>query len=288
MHTLPFNQVDVFAGVTLRGNPLAVVHDADGLTVQQMQLFAHWTGLPETTFLLAPSTPEADYRVRIFTPRQELPFAGHPTLGSAFGWLRAHPERQARDPQGRDEELVQQCGAGLVRVRHGRGRFAFAAPPLVRSGDVDPGLLVELRDVLGLAREEVLDAQWVDNGPGWLALLVPDAATVLRVEPAPSVLAETTRVGLVGSYPAGHELDLEVRAFNPGPGRFGEDPVTGSLQAGIGTWLTATGRAPRAYRAAQGTAIGRRGLVEVDRDDDGRVWVGGAVTLVVEGTAHLP
>ncbi|MRJ78281.1 PhzF family phenazine biosynthesis isomerase [Aeromicrobium sp. SMF47] len=271
----PFSQVDVFAAELTLGNPVAVVHDADDLDEAQMAAFARWTNLSETTFLLRPTTPQADYRVRIFTTARELPFAGHPTLGTARAWLEAGGEPAHAG------ELVQQCAAGLVRVRMDGDRLAFAAPPLVRSGPVDAADLDEATAALGLDPSQVIDAAWVDNGPGWAALLLDSAETVLALEPDPSAFGVLDKVGVVGPHSPGGETAFEVRAFVPGS--IGEDPVTGSLNASIGQWLTSTGRAPASYVAAQGTRLGRRGRVHVDLVDD-VLWVGGRTTVGISGS----
>jgi PhzF family phenazine biosynthesis protein len=273
-----FTQVDVFTDKLMLGNPVAVVHDADGLTTQQMAAFANWTNLSETTFLSAPTDERADYQVRIFTTRTELPFAGHPTLGSAHAWLEAGGA--AKNP----EELIQQCGAGLVRVRRDGTRLAFAAPPLIRGGDVEPNDLTEIIAFLGIDHDQVVDSQWVDNGPGWVALLLADAKTVLALQPKADA-GRFDAIGVIGPYPPGSETDFEVRAFAPLEGQR-EDPVTGSLNAALGEWLIGTGRAPDSYIAAQGTAIGRRGRVYVSRLD-GEVWTGGDSVTGVSGTAHI-
>ena len=275
----PFSQVDVFTDELTAGNPVAVVHDADGLSDAAMAAVASWTNLSETTFLLPPTDPAADYRLRIFTPRAELPFAGHPTLGSARAWLEAGGE--PRDPSG----PVQECAVGLVRLRAAGGRLAFAAPPLMRSGPVDEADVALLADALGLGRTAVRDAAWVDNGPGWVGLLLPDAATVLGLEPDLRALgsSEVSRaVGVVGPHPPGGEAAFEVRAFVPSLG-VGEDPVTGSLNAGLARWLVDAGHAPSSYVAAQGTCLGRRGRVHVEHAG-GEVWVGGGTVLGVVGT----
>jgi PhzF family phenazine biosynthesis protein len=271
-----FRQVDVFSGEPLLGNPVAVVHDADGIDDEQMARFARWTNLSETTFLLTPTRPEADYRLRIFTPQGELPFAGHPTLGSAHAWLEAGGTAAGAD-------LVQECAAGLVRVRRGDA-LAFEAPPLVRSGPVDPDDRAQLVRTLRLAEDDVLDAAWVDNGPGWVALLLKDAATVLACRPDLAAMG-AFEVGVVGAYgPGESDADVEVRAFVPSFG-IGEDPVTGSLNAGIGQWLAGT-RLPTSYVASQGTVLGRRGRVHV-RVDGGSVWVGGETRTVLLGEATV-
>lgn len=278
----PFTQVDVFADELTAGNPVAVVHEAEGLTDAQMAAVASWTNLSETTFLLPPTDPGADYRLRIFTPRTELPFAGHPTLGSARAWLDAGGV--PRDPAG----PVQECGAGLVRLRATGDRLAFAAPPLLRSGPVDDADVASLAEGLGVPRTAVRDAAWVDNGPGWVALLLPDADTVLGLEPDLRALAAgevSSAVGVVGPHPAGEDVAFEVRAFVPAMG-VGEDPVTGSLNAGLGRWLVDAGHAPPSYVAAQGTRLGRRGRVHVEHAD-GEVWVGGATVPGVVGTLAL-
>jgi PhzF family phenazine biosynthesis protein len=278
----PFSQVDVFTDELTAGNPVAVVHDAGDLTDAQMAAFASWTNLSETTFLLPPTDPAADYRLRIFTPRTELPFAGHPTLGSARAWL------EAGGVPGDDGGPVQECGAGLVRLRRRDGRLAFAAPPLTRSGPVDDADVAALATALGLPRTAVVDAAWVDNGPGWVALLLADAETVLALEPDLRAIAGngvSEAVGVVGPHPPGGDAAFEVRAFVPAMG-VGEDPVTGSLNAGLGRWLVDAGHAPSRYVAAQGTVLGRRGRVFVEHAD-GAVWVGGGTVVGVTGTVAL-
>lgn len=275
-----FSQVDVFTDRFLAGNPVAVVHDADGLTDAQMQAFANWTNLSETTFLLAPTQPGADYRVRIFTTARELPFAGHPTLGSARAWLAAGGRPAA------PSQVVQECGAGLVRVRRRGEHLAFAAPELIRSGPVAPDDLAHAVRGLGLRADQVVDAAWADNGPGWLAVLLADAATVLGLQPDPSAFGPLTDVGVVGPHPAGSEAAFELRAFIAGGGGGWEDPVTGSLNASVAQWLIGTGRAPTAYVAAQGTRLGRRGRVHVEAAD-GEVSVGGDTVLGITGSVDL-
>jgi PhzF family phenazine biosynthesis protein len=252
------------------------VLDADGLSAAAMQRLAAWTNLSETTFVLPPTRPEADYRVRIFTPAAELPFAGHPTLGTCHAWL-------AEDGSpARDDVVVQECGAGLVPIRREPSRLAFAAPALLRSGPVDDALVDELATGLRVDRRDVVDAQWVDNGPGWVALLLPDADAVLGVRPG-TVRHE---VGVVGPYPDAAPTAFEVRAFFPVAGVTREDPVTGSLNASLAQWLIASGRAVTPYVASQGTVLGRSGRVHIDRDDDGTVWTGGATVDVVVGTVE--
>jgi PhzF family phenazine biosynthesis protein len=274
-----FHQVDVFTAVPLKGNPLAVVHAAQGLSDAEMAAFARWTNLSETTFLLPPEHPQADYRVRIFTPGGELPFAGHPTLGSCWAWLAAGGQPQ------RSDVVVQECGVGQVRVKRDGARLAFAAPPLRRTGPLEPELLQRITTALGLRAADVLGHQWVDNGPGWCAVMLRSAAEVLAVKPDWAVLGDV-KLGLVGAQPAGHDARFEVRAFVPGLG-VPEDPVTGSLNAGLAQWLVGAGLAPPAYVAAQGTALGRDGRVHVQRDEAGDLWIGGEVAAVIEGEVTL-
>jgi PhzF family phenazine biosynthesis protein len=273
-----FHQLDVFTAVPLQGNPLAVVHAAEGLPEATMAAFARWTNLSETTFLLPARDAAADYRVRIFTPGGELPFAGHPTLGSCHAWLAAGGV--PRDPA----VVVQECGVGLVRVRRQGGRLAFAAPPLRRSGSLDEPLLQRIVAALGLARRDVLHHHWVDNGPGWCAVMLHSAAQVLACKPDWALMGEI-KLGLVGKHPAGSEAMFEVRAFVPALG-VPEDPVTGSLNAGLAQWLIGTGLAPPRYVAAQGAALGRAGRIHVEQAGD-TVWIGGDVAGCVEGTVAL-
>lgn len=273
-----FRQVDVFSSVAFLGNPVAVVHDAEGVTDEEMGRFAHWTNLSETTYLLPPTDPAADYRLRIWTPDRELPFAGHPTLGSAHAWLEAGGKP-------RDEaELVQECGAGLVRIRR-HERLAFAAPPLLRSGPVDAADRARITAALRLRDADIVDLAWVDNGPGWVACLLESAEAVLACRPDFGAFGDL-EVGLVGPHadPSSAGADVEVRAFVPSMG-IGEDPVTGSLNAGIAQWL-AGDRLPASYVAAQGTALGRRGRVHVERSGD-QVWVGGDALTTITGQVRL-
>ncbi|SKC65860.1 PhzF family phenazine biosynthesis protein [Krasilnikoviella flava] len=283
-HTHAFRQVDVFATGPLTGNPVAVVHDADDLDDAQMAAFARWTNLSETTFLLRPTDPGADYRLRIWTPGGELPFAGHPTLGTAHAWLEAGGTPRSA------ERVVQECGVGLVTVRRGTGddgtaRLAFAAPPLRRSGPVGPEDLARIARGLRVRVADIADAAWVDNGPGWVAARLDDAAAVLAVEPDLPAFGDL-KIGVVGPYAPGEsDAAVEVRAFVPDIG-VAEDPVTGSLNAGLGQWL-AGGFLPASYVASQGTALGRRGRVHVSLDADGEVWVAGAAVTTVAGTVTL-
>jgi PhzF family phenazine biosynthesis protein len=272
-----FSQVDVFTATPLLGNPLAVVHDGRGLDTERMAAFARWTNLSETTFLLPPTHPDADYRVRIFTPGGELPFAGHPTLGSCHVWL------QSGGTPRRADTVVQECGIGLVPLRRG-DRLAFAAPPTtVERADAE--LLHRVYAALGLDPARVRDAAWLSNGFPQLTLLLDSAATVLALKPDHAALKALGKVGVVGPHPAGSESDFEVRFFAAAIG-INEDPVTGSLNANIARWLIASDRAPAAYVAAQGTAMGRAGRIHVLRDADG-TWIGGDVAGCIAGTVML-
>lgn len=274
-----FAQVDVFSQTPLRGNPVAVVLDAEGLSDADMAAFARWTNLSETTFLFPSANPAADYRFRVFTPERELPFAGHPTLGSAHAWLEhggapSHPDR-----------IVQDCPAGLVELKLAEGRLAFAAPPTIRSGPVEEAVLAGVTRALGIDRGEVLDHQWVDNGPGWLAVRLASADRALALDPDFAELPEIM-VGVLGAHPAGLPHLFEIRGFAVGAGIL-EDPVTGSLNASVAQWLIRTGQAPASYTATQGTRLGRAGVVRIDAADDGTVWVGGTCTTLIRGTVTL-
>jgi len=278
-----FKQVDVFGSRRYGGNPVAVVVDAAGLSSEQMRQFARWTNLSETTFVLPPSSPGADYRVRIFTPAHELPFAGHPTLGSCHAWLDAGNRPAAA------QRIMQECESGLIPISR-EGGLAFAAPPLLRSGAVEAALVEQLVSVLRIDRDQIMDTQWVDNGPGWVGVLLKDADAVLAVEPSFSgyTSPEELNIGLVGPYPEGADCAFEVRAvFNDERGQTLEDPVTGSLNASLAEWLLATGRANAPYISSQGTAVGRQGRVRVDQDTDGVVWVGGDTVTCVDGTVEI-
>ncbi len=277
MHSRRFSQVDVFTAVPYAGNPVAVVLDADGLDTHTMQGLARWTNLSETTFLLPAQDPSADYRLRIFTTERELPFAGHPTLGSCHAWLEAggSPANQ--------NTVMQECGAGLVKVRRTEGGLAFAAPPLLRSGLVEQDLAAHVVEMLGIDPARVVDTQWVDNGPGWVGVLLDSAQAVLALRPGIVDLD----IGVVGPHPAGSPEAFEVRAFFPVDGRTVEDPVTGSLNASLAGWLTRTGRATTPYTARQGTALGRAARVEVTRDDTGTIWTGGGTITCIQGHIQL-
>ena len=275
MKRRPFRQIDVFSVEPFRGNPLAVVLDGEGLDEARMQQFARWSNLSETTFVLPPTDPAADYRVRIFTPGAELPFAGHPTLGTCHAWLAAggRPRREGM--------MVQQCGIGFVQVRRDGHALAFEAPPLRRSA-VDAAVLAQVMAALGADAARLRAAQWLDNGPQWLGLLFDHALTVLALEPDHAALKALPKVGVIAPHPAGAEGPaFEVRAFAPSIG-VAEDPVTGSLNASLAQWLIAEGVAPQRYMAAQGACLGRAGRVHIEQRD-GQVWVGGASVICIEG-----
>jgi PhzF family phenazine biosynthesis protein len=275
--TRALHQVDVFTAAPYRGNPVAVVLDGDGLSTEDMQRFAHWMNLSETTFVLPPSDAGADYRVRIFTPVAELPFAGHPTLGTCHAWLGAGGT--PRQPG----TIVQECGAGLVTLRETSNGLAFAAPPLLRDGPVDSEVLGRIAAILGIDRASIIDASWADNGPGWVAVLLASAEEVLAVKPGVTDLD----LGLVGPYPPGSPQAFEVRAFFPKDAATTEDPVTGSLNAALAPWLLRTGRATAPYVASQGTALGRAGRVHISQDADGTIWVAGGTVTCIRGQAEL-
>ena len=273
-----YTVVDVFSAVPLRGNPLAVVHAAQGVSDAQMQAYARWTNLSETTFLLAPTDARADYRVRIFTPSRELPFAGHPTLGSCHAWSEAGGV--PHDPAA----VVQECAAGLIRIRRDGERLAFAAPPTLRSGPLDAELIARIAVALHIASAAIVAHQWVDNGPGWCAVQLASADAVLALRPDWPALSGI-KLGVIGAYPGGAAEAFEVRALI-GEGAGYEDPVTGSLNASLAQWLTSAGVAPPSYRVSQGTCMQRAGKVHIDVVD-GQVWVGGASVSVVRGEVDL-
>jgi PhzF family phenazine biosynthesis protein len=280
-HTHRFHQLDVFTTQAMRGNPLAVVHDAGRLSADTMAAFARWTNLSETTFLLPPTDPAADYRVRIFTPGGELPFAGHPTLGSCQAWLWAGGQPAQAD------EVVQECGVGLVRIRRDGPRLAFAAPPLRRTGALDPSYREALRRALGLQPEDILSDQWIDNGPGWCALMLRSADCVRGLQPDMAALsALQAKLGIIGAQAPGQDTLFEVRGFVPTLG-VGEDPVTGSLNAGLAQWLIGAGLAPSHYVVSQGTVLGRDGRVHVDQMGE-TIWIGGDIAACVDGQVVLP
>ncbi|WP_332814184.1 PhzF family phenazine biosynthesis protein [Ramlibacter sp.] len=290
MRSRRFQQVDVFTATPYLGNPLAVVLDGSGLTPQQMQAFTDWTNLSEATFLLPPEHPQADYRVRIFCPGRELPFAGHPTLGSCHAWLGAGGR-----PKG--GSIVQECGVGLVRIRRddASGRLAFAAPPLRKSSPLPDAEVERIARGLGIPRADIAAHAWCDNGPNWRGILLRDAGQVLALRPDPAVLAGLDvgvigprgKVGVIGPRAAGDDCAFEVRAFFPGNHGMAEDPVTGSLNAALAQWLIGAGLAPERYVAAQGTALGRAGRVHVERMADGEIWIGGHSVTCISGEVQL-
>jgi PhzF family phenazine biosynthesis protein len=273
----PFSQIDVFGSAPYRGNPLAVVLDGAGLSTGEMQRFAHWTNLSETTFVLPPTSEGADYQVRIFTPVAEMPFAGHPTLGTCHAWL------EAGGTPHQPGVVVQQCGVGLVTLRNAAGGLAFAAPPLLRDGPVEEDMLRQIASALRIDRAEIVDASWADNGPGWVAVMLASAEAVLAVKPGVVDLD----LGLVGAYPPGSPEAFEVRAFFPKDGVTTEDPVTGSLNASLASWLLDRGYVQAPYVASQGTALGRAGRVHISRDPDGTIWVAGATVTCISGQVDL-
>jgi PhzF family phenazine biosynthesis protein len=272
-----FAQVDVFSREPYLGNPVAVVLDGEGIADVDMQRFARWTNLSETTFVLPTTRTDADYRVRIFTPEEELPFAGHPTLGTCHAWLEAGGV--PRDPG----VVVQECPAGLIPIRRGEGGLTFAAPPLIRSGPVDEDFIAQIAEGLRIERGSILDAQWVDNGPGWVAVLLSDTEAVLSLSPG----AMDVKLGVVALADPGSPHAIDVRAFFPVNGVATEDPVTGSLNASLASWLLDSGRLESPYIARQGTVLGRDGAVSIARDDDGTIWVGGATVTCIEGTVTI-
>ncbi|MBW8315184.1 MAG: PhzF family phenazine biosynthesis protein [Hydrogenophaga sp.] len=291
MQQRPFKQVDVFTATPYRGNPLAVVLDGSRLSADEMQHFTNWTNLSECTFLLPP-TPEgaaagADYRVRIFCPGRELPFAGHPTLGSCHAWLEA-----GGVPRG--EHVVQECGVGLVKLRRDGERLAFAAPPLIKSGPLPEDDVALIARGLGVARSDITAHAWCDNGPNWRGVMLRSVEQVLALRPDGAVLAgldigvvgPRCKVGVVGAREE-HDTQFEVRAFFPGNNGLCEDPVTGSLNAALAQWLIGAGLAPERYVAAQGTALAREGRVFIERDASGTIWVGGQSVTCIHGHVTL-
>lgn len=274
-----FSQVDVFASRPMVGNPVAVVHDADGWSDADMMALAKWTNLSETAFLLSPTTETADYRLRIFSPRGELPFAGHPTLGSAHAWLERGGAPRSPDC------VIQECGIGLVELRRSGERLTFKAPEFQRSGPIDNVTLVRAIAALGISVGDVLYSNWIDNGPGWIGLVLRSAEVVLGVRPDFVAMGEL-RIGVIGAYPQEGPADYEVRAFEPTLA-VGEDPVTGSLNAGFGKWLIGEGLAPASYTVRQGTALGRSGEVAVAADAHGDVWVGGESRTLISGSLDI-
>lgn len=279
-----FAQVDVFSKTPYLGNPVAVVADASGMTDDQMATLARWTNLSETTFILPPTDPAADYRLRIFTPGGELPFAGHPTLGSAHAWLEngGKPKNPGH--------VIQECGVGLVKLTgtldgNGSTHLSFQAPATIHSGDIPSGVLDEIVDALGIEKADLLAHQIVDNGPGWVCVQLASAAQVLALEPKFKV-DSTLMLGLVGAYPEGCEAAFELRAFAPKIGVY-EDPVTGSLNASVAQWLFRSGRVTGSYVATQGARVGREGVIALSQDEAGEVWVGGPTVTCIRGAIDI-
>jgi PhzF family phenazine biosynthesis protein len=273
----PFAQVDVFSPTPFLGNPVAVIFDADDLDDEAMQRIARWTNLSETTFVLPPNTREADYRLRIYAPGGELPFAGHPTLGSAHAWLERSGVMSDR--------VVQECAAGLVEVRNRQGILSFAAPPTRRSGEIEAEYLAEIVRAFGIKREQVLDHQWVDNGPGWAVIRLATAQEVIDLSPDLGQIPHAM-AGAIGAHPDGSEHAFEMRTFAPRAG-VPEDPVCGSMNAGVGQWLFRTGLVSGGYRVSQGRRLGRAGDITITADPDGTVWVGGATHTLFRGSVVI-
>lgn len=276
MRKRDFQQVDVFSEMPLKGNPVAVVLGADGMSAEAMLDFTRWMNLSESTFLLEPTDPAADYRVRIFTPAEELPFAGHPTLGSCHAWLRAGGQPKA-------EYVVQECAAGLIQIRRGKGTLAFAAPPLIRDDPVSDADLAKIIAGLGISSDDVLRSQWIDNGPGWVGVMLGNREALLAITPNYDAMGDLG-IGAVAPGLPGEETQFEVRAFMPS--LRAEDPVTGSLNASVAQWLIGEGVAPPEYIAAQGTVINRAGRIHVSSDGD-TIWIGGKTTTWIEGQVTL-
>ncbi len=279
MKTRPFQQIDVFTATPYLGNPLAVVLDGSGLSTEAMQAFTNWTNLSECTFVLPPTHAGADYRVRIFCPGRELPFAGHPTLGTCHAWLQAGGTPKA-------DHVLQECGVGLVKIRRDGERLAFAAPPLRQSGPLPEADVALIARGLGVARADIVAHAWCDNGPQWRGVMLRSAEQVLALTPDTRVL-DGLEVGVVGAHSPGVDTHFEVRAFFPGNNGMTEDPVTGSLNAALAQWLMTTGIAPEHYVAAQGTALSRAGRVHIERDSEGTIWVGGQSVGCIQGQVTL-
>jgi PhzF family phenazine biosynthesis protein len=269
-----FTQVDVFGTSPAAGNPVAVVLDGTDLDDGWMQQLAVWLNVAETTFVLPTEDPDADYRVRIFTVAGELPFAGHPTLGTCHAWLAAGNRPRQEDT------IVQECDAGLIRIRRTHAGLAFASPPLRRSGPVDDHARAAVIAALGVGSREVLAMEWVDNGPGWLALLLdsPDRVLTLVCRPINQ---------FIGVAAVRTDGDLEVRAFYPVRGTMVEDPVCGSLNAPLARWLPEVGAVRFPYGVYQGSAVGRSGRLHISTED-GDIWVTGTTRTLIEGTLHAP
>jgi PhzF family phenazine biosynthesis protein len=283
----PLKQVDVFTTVAYKGNPLAVVLDGTGLSTQDMQHFTNWTNLSECTFLLPPTDAKADYKVRIFCPGRELPFAGHPTLGTCHAWLEAGGKPKS-------EFVVQECGIGLIRIKRDGSRLAFAAPKLLKSGPLDEADVQLIARGLRIERSDIIAHAWCDNGPNWRGVMLRSAEQVLSLKPDASILAGLDigvvgprgKVGVVGAQTENNDTQFEVRAFFPGNNGMAEDPVTGSLNAALAQWLIGAGIAPPHYVAAQGTAMSRAGRVHVSQEG-ADIWIGGASVTCIDGKVLL-
>ncbi len=304
MRQRPFKEIDVFTDQAYQGNPLAVVLDGQDLSTEQMQGFANWTNFSETTFVLPPTDSKADYQVRIFTPTMELPFAGHPTLGTCHAWLA---NQASGSPT--KEFIVQQCAAGLISIKRDEKRLAFAAPPLRRSGELSADELTATAQALGINTADIVASAWCDNGPGWRGILLNSVELLRSIKPDPNKiagqfigLASTLKIGVSAISGALNNQTsekkqnlatsnaerpyLEVRAFFPGSGGFAEDPVTGSLNAALAQWLIGSGRAPERYIASQGLNLKRNGRVYIEQSGTD-IWVGGYSTTCVEGQVLL-
>lgn len=274
-----FKQVDVFSSAPFMGNPVAVIFEADNLTSEQMQNIARWTNLPETTFLQKPINNKADYKVRIFTPNGELPFAGHPTLGTAHAWSENGGVSQDKD------FLFQECEAGLIKIKKNNGKLYFEAPPTKRTGEIESEYLEQIVDSFGIKRSEVLSSQWVDNGPGWAVVQLESADNVLQLRPDLSKIPNAM-VGAIGNYPSGSKFKYEMRTFAPAAG-VSEDPVCGSMNASVAQWLHLNGETQGSYSVSQGSVIGRAGEIDIFIDENGAIWVGGKTTTLFDGTANF-
>jgi len=276
-----FHQIDVFGSGQFAGNPVAVVVDGEGLSREEMARFASWTNLSEAAFLLPARAKTADYRVRIFSLTRERPFAGHPTLGSCQAWLSSGGRPK------RNDKVIQECGAGLVPVRHAATGLAFAAPPITHSSSVDDQSLEQLASILRIHRDEIVDSRWASE---WIAVLLRDADTVLAIEPDFGGFrgGASLNVGIVGPYAEGSECAFEVRAlFSDGRGELREDPASGGLNASLAQWLFATGRAKSPYVVSQGTGVGRKSRLHMSMDADGKIWVGGSTTICISGEVEI-
>ena len=274
-----FKQVDVFSSAPFMGNPVAVIFEADNLTSEQMQNIARWTNLSETTFLQKPINNKADYKVRIFTPNGELPFAGHPTLGTAHAWSENGGVSQDKN------FLFQECESGLIKIKKNNGKLYFEAPATKRTGEIESEYPEQIVDSFGIKRSEVLSSQWVDNGPGWAVVQLESADNVLQLRPDLSKIPNAM-VGAIGNYPSGSKFKYEMRTFAPAAG-VSEDPVCGSMNASVAQWLHLNGETQGSYSVSQGSVIGRAGEIDILIDENGAIWVGGKTTTLFDGTANF-